>query len=199
MGITVKPGDSLPLSLLLFDGDEGKFPSAHVYKEDFTPVAGSPFPLSHLAHGLYKNTSAQAPASAKVLTAVYVVYDNPERTQVSETHTRSEDKFVLQDIAPSQYLQKMSTTLRADGTQEVIVWAEKNGERFESAQNCTVSVKDSLGVQKWTAQQESPNTDGVFRFTNPIQALDNSNYYIVVSMNIEGRQRVFQQAFMAIG
>jgi len=199
MGIVVKPGESLPLSLLLFDGNEGKFPSAHVYKEDFTPLAGSPFPLSHLAHGLYKNTSVVAPTDARLLTAVYVVYDNPERTSVSETHTRSEDKFTVQDIAPTQYLQKMSTTLRADGTQEVIVWAEKNGERFPSAQNCSVSVKDSQGVQKWAAAQDNPNTDGVFRFTNPIQALDNSNYYIVVSMNIEGRQRVFQQAFMAIG
>lgn len=197
MTITVKPGEKLPLSLLLFDGDETKYPSAYLYGEDFAPVSGSPFPLTHLAHGLYKNNAVTATGAQKLLTAVYVVFSDPARSQISETYTRSEDKFLVQDL--DQYTQKMSTTLSADGTQEVIVWAERNGERLTSTGNCSLAVKDSLGIEKWAGQLPAPNSDGVFRFRNPILAVDNSNYYVVISMELGGRQRVSQQAFMAIG
>lgn len=99
-----------------------------------------------------------------------------------------------------QYVNRMSTTFSPEvGTQEVLVWAEKNGQRVSASSDCSVVVADALGVVKWTQSSSTPNSDGVYRFINPIVVSADSNYYMVMSIKVEGQFRITQQAFITIG
>lgn len=103
-------------------------------------------------------------------------------------------------IDMSQYTNKMTTSYSpASGLQEVLVWAEKNGLRVAASSGCTIIIKDSLGVTKWSASSSTPNSDGVFRFINPSVITADSNYYIVMSTQVDGSARVSQQSFITIG
>ena len=102
--------------------------------------------------------------------------------------------------AQSQYSNKMTTAYNpGSGMQEVLVWAEKNGERVSSTSNCNIIVKDSLGVTKWSQSSSSANADGVYRFINPVVVTSDANYYIIISIVVDSLARVTQQAFITIG
>jgi hypothetical protein len=99
-----------------------------------------------------------------------------------------------------QYVNRMTTTFSPErGEQEVLVWAEKNGSRVAVSNSCTIIVADALGVVKWTQSSSIPNSDGVYRFINPIVVSADSNYYIVMSINVDGEFKISQQAFITIG
>jgi beta-mannanase len=107
-------------------------------------------------------------------------------------------KADLDSIARHQYSNRMSTVFNsANGKQEVIVWSEKNGVRVYSA-DCVVTVKNSLGESKWSATAAAPNSDGVFRFENPLSAPISQNYYVVISAMVDGVERTTVQSFFTV-
>lgn len=100
----------------------------------------------------------------------------------------------------SHYSNKMTTAYNpGSGMQEVLVWAEKNGERVPGTSNCNIIIKDSLGVTKWSQASSVPNPDGVYRFINPVVITSDANYYIIISIIVDGTARVTQQSFITIG
>jgi hypothetical protein len=100
----------------------------------------------------------------------------------------------------NQYANKMTTTLNpATGLQEVLVWAEKDGHPVNSATNCTIFIKDALGTTKWTQSSSVANSDGVFRFINPVVVTEDANYYIVMAVTVEGAVKISQQSFITVG
>jgi hypothetical protein len=102
-------------------------------------------------------------------------------------------------MAQSQYVNKMSTVFNAvNGKQEVIAWAEKDGQLITTSSNCVVEVNDSLGTLKWGGTLASPNTDGVYRFENPLSAPISQNYYIVITIEVDGLNRVTTQGFYTV-
>lgn len=104
------------------------------------------------------------------------------------------------DAKVHQYINRMTTTFNpTSGIQEVMVWAEKDGARVAATSACTVVIKDSLGIVKWSQSASTPNTDGVYRFVNPIVIGSDANYYIIVSITVDGLPKVTQQAFMTVG
>lgn len=97
------------------------------------------------------------------------------------------------------YHNRMSTVFKnSGGQQEVIAWAEKNGQRVIGS-DCTVLVKDASGVTKWSATLASPNADGVFKFLNAITVGADENYYIVIEIKVDGVVRRSQEPFFTVG
>jgi hypothetical protein len=102
-------------------------------------------------------------------------------------------------MAQSQYVNKMSTVFNsANGKQEIIAWAEKDGQLVTGSSNCAVEINDSLGSLKWGASLAAPNTDGVYRFENPLSAPISQNYYVVVTIEVDGQNRVTTQGFYTV-
>ena len=102
--------------------------------------------------------------------------------------------------APVHYKNRMTTAYNpGSGMQEVLAWAEKNGERVVATSSCNIAIKDSLGVTKWFQFSSVPNADGVYRFVNPVVVTSDANYYIIISIIVDGVARVTQQAFITIG
>ena len=99
-----------------------------------------------------------------------------------------------------QYANSMSTVYNTiTGNNEVIAWADKNGARV-SGTNCTVTVKDEGGATLWTGTEPTPNSDGVFVFseaTTSFQAF--KNYYVVITITVDGQARTSQKPFFTVG
>jgi len=103
-------------------------------------------------------------------------------------------------ITAQHYINRMSTTFSPDSSyQEVIAWSEKDGQRRVDTSDCVIAISDSSGTVRWTQTSSSPNADGVYRFINPIVVSADSNYYIVISIKVDGEFRTTQQAFITIG
>jgi len=95
--ISIDLGNPLPLELLLSDGDATKFPQAIVRDiATGTPVAGSPFDLTHLGEGLYRYTSF-TPTATGNFRAVFIVYEEVGHTTESVAYPRSTDSFEVRD------------------------------------------------------------------------------------------------------
>lgn len=95
MSTPVVAGDNLPLSLVLGDGAEDKFPIAFVYGGANLPVAGSPFLLTHMANGLYASSAFSVPVDGTIYTTVYRVYEDPTLLDLSY-YDQAEDVFTVE-------------------------------------------------------------------------------------------------------
>lgn len=95
MAVEVVDGTDLPLNLTLYDGDTGKYPVAHVFKQDGTEVVGSPFNLVHVALGRYSNITAYNALLSDIrYTTIYRVFDDALHTEESYIYNlNTEDVF----------------------------------------------------------------------------------------------------------
>ena len=85
------------------------------------------------------------------------------------------------------------------GAHDIIVWAEKNGEAVP-ATDCTVTVKTAAGSEIWTDTKASPNSDGLFSFSEITSSFQvYSNYYVVITMTVDGQARTSQKSFFTVG
>jgi hypothetical protein len=99
-----------------------------------------------------------------------------------------------------QYTNRMTTTFNPGSSmQEVLVWAEKDGQRILAATDCQITVKDSMGTVKWVQSTTAPGPDGVFRFINPVVVTPDANYYAIMSIIVDGAVRTAHQAFITVG
>jgi hypothetical protein len=97
------------------------------------------------------------------------------------------------------YVNRMTTSRdNVTGIQEVLAWAEKNGVAVAGTL-CTVSVKDDTGGTIWTASLATPGPDGVFSFSNAFTPLADGNFYIQITITVDGSPRTNLQPFVAIG
>ena len=85
-------------------------------------------------------------------------------------------------LAKTQYINRLSTVMRGND-QEILVWAEKDGQRISSS-DCEIVVKDAAGVTKWSSSSTTPNTDGVYRFINPMTITPNHNFYVIIKITV---------------
>ena len=92
MGTTIIPqGTTLPLALLLTDGDASKYPRMELY----TPVGAllATIDLTHRAHGLYTPTATEVMTTDDYVVGVYIIYDDAGHTIESAAHLRSSEIF----------------------------------------------------------------------------------------------------------
>lgn len=95
----IQLGGELPLSLTLGDGASGVFPQANVYDSSDVEVGGSPFDLTEVgATGRYTGASF-TPFVAGTFVSRYVVYSDAGHTTELLRYERSEDSYVVDDIA----------------------------------------------------------------------------------------------------
>jgi len=204
MSVQVRPGEQLPLELLLFDGDTTRHPVAHVFNENGAPLVGSPFVLTGIGLGRYINQSHLITTAEKRFTAVYIIYEDMSHTNEDLFYERAEDVFDVSDLsallaAQSNYVNRMSTAYNStSGIQEVLVWPEKNGQIIAGT-NCDIAVKTSSGVVVWQASLAAPTPDGLFPFIRPVVVQVDANYYIEIDIVVDGFVRHSRQAFVSIG
>ena len=135
------------------------------------------------------------------------VWEYHARTLTTDPSTFGPDISHLatkEDVAAiagtSQYVNRMTTTFNpASAVQEVLVWSEKDGQQILDVADCIITIKDALGVTKWSQSSSVSNADGMFRFVNPIVVSSDSNYYIIMSVKVSGVTKITQQAFITIG
>lgn len=104
-----KAGESIPLSLQLFDGNTSKFVSAIVIDSTGTPLAGSPVLLTHKSDGRYEDGSLLMPTVAFV-TVTYKVYNDLLLTDPSLDHSDGDDVFQL-EVPDADILDKLCDIL----------------------------------------------------------------------------------------
>ena len=95
MGQQIRVGDSVPLSLQLFDSDETKFVRAIVRDQTGAAVAGSPQSMPHQTDGRYENFDLLMPANTSVLLVSYQVFNDSGFTTKSPDHSDTADDFGL--------------------------------------------------------------------------------------------------------
>lgn len=94
--IHVQSGDPLPLELVLADGNTGRFPRARVYNSSGVEVGGSPFNLTHVAGGFYRNT-AFTPGADGSYTAIFTTYLDAGYTMIGARYGRAYEYFEVDD------------------------------------------------------------------------------------------------------
>jgi len=135
------------------------------------------------------------------------VWEYPTRTITQDPTSFGPDISNLatkEDVAAisslSHYENKMTTIFNpSTSLQEVLVWGEKNGQSVLASEGCAIEVKDSSGGIMWSQSSSTPNSDGIYRFTNPIVVLIDNNYYITISIKIDGDFKTTTQAFITVG
>lgn len=91
----VKEGDFIRCRLQLFNGATNQFPQATLRDADGTELSGSPVNLTHVAKGLYSDSSIAMPHTAQV-DVTYVVYTDSGHTTESTVLGRAMDTFLLE-------------------------------------------------------------------------------------------------------
>lgn len=207
MSVQIKLGENVPLELLLFDGDDTKYPLAYLIDETHTAIPGSPFALTNIGLGRYVNDSYILPLNSTNyrLLATYIIYEDAGHTIEDMVYERAEDIF---DVADSQtvvvnqlanYVNRMSTSFDTLSSQQgITVWAEKNG-MYAPGTNCSISVYNDLATVIWSASSPTPMADGVFKFVNAFAPLADGSYYVEITITVDGQPRTNKQPFVAVG
>lgn len=102
-------------------------------------------------------------------------------------------------LAKIHYSNKASTAFDpfADD-QKLICWAERDGIRQTGTSDCVVTVRNQLGATIWTQSQATPNSDGVYEFTNTFSATEGKNFYIIVIIKVDGSNRTNHFPFFTV-
>ncbi len=99
MTILANVGETVPITLVLEDGNTAQFPQAEIYDEagGATPTTVS---LTHVANGYYRGTYSVT--SAEKQTIVFIVYSDAGHTTESSVYTRSTDVLISDAIWDAQ-------------------------------------------------------------------------------------------------
>lgn len=88
---TLPQGNAVPVTLQLEDGSPGLFPQGEVRNSLGTLL--STLDLSHVASGIYTNTTLTMPAEDWI-SITYIVYTDSGHTTESVNHLRADDVFI---------------------------------------------------------------------------------------------------------
>ena len=93
-------GETLPLSLQLWDFDPNKFPRVHLKDENGVTLSGSPFDMIHIGQGKYTNKDVVMPSGVLYIEATYEVFasasDRTAGTPQDPNYTSATDVFRLE-------------------------------------------------------------------------------------------------------
>jgi hypothetical protein len=107
---------ALVLTLSLHDGNTTRYPRASVYDLDTgLEVTGSPFALTHVANGYYRNDEFTPIPKVSRYEAVFVVYEEDTFATVLGQYSRPTEKFLVKD------LESILSLLRSQGEIKAVV------------------------------------------------------------------------------
>lgn len=125
------------------------------------------------------------------VTRTLTYYEQPDLSNIAT-------KADVAAVDAKQYTNRLSTTFNTiTGQQEIIVWAEKNGQRVLGT-NCSIEVKDSAGTLLWSAAVGMSNSDGIFRFSDVFSVTVAQNYYVVIRIDVDGSTKISNQSFFTV-
>lgn len=126
MGISLKAGEKIPLSLLLENRAIDRVVRARIYNEFGVEVSGSPVDVGHLADGLYFDNSFPMPNTANILVD-YDVFDGPLFTNLSDDLFPDVERFDLDNL-DTAIDQLISASRQTDLTGEITDLDQLRGE-----------------------------------------------------------------------
>lgn len=194
--ILADTGTPTPLELTLFDGNTSRGVKAFVKKPDGTPV--QELSLPHVGSGTYSTFFSYNQEG--FLVATFVTYidntyqvEDPIYARVSETYRFHHEPKI-------HYENKMSSAYDFQTkAHQIITWAERDGQ-VAPGSDCRISVKKADGTVVFSANQMSPNSDGVFLLQNPsFEPEGDKNYYVTITINVDGVDRITHQTFFTVG
>lgn len=111
--MTLQSGDTIPLTLKLWDGDTGKYVKAVVVDSD--GITLGTITLTHITEGFYQDDSLTMP-NKEFVTVYYIVYDDIGLTTRSVNHQDASEVFALTPL-PLEIVKKVD---------DIIVTVEPN-------------------------------------------------------------------------
>lgn len=171
-----------PLYVHVYDGNEGLFPRAFI--KDISGTFITYVNLVSVGDGDY--TAPYTFSSLGYFTVCFKFFtDGSYSTEDEGDYPEASEVYrVIPTLASSQHVNRMSTSLSQAGLQEVLTWHEVDGALVNNPTACVVTIKDGVGTVIWTQSSSTPDSDGVFRFTNSPILASGINYYIVIVMTV---------------
>lgn len=194
--ILADTGLPTPLELTLFDGDATKGVRAFVRRSNGTLVTTVDLP--HLGNGTYMATYTHM--VPEFLQVTFVVYGDDTFTEVDDYYAVVSEIYRFKNEPSVRFDNKVTVAFNQQtGAQELLCWSEKDGA-VALGTKCRVAVKKSDGDVVYSAALEDPNADGVFHFVNPsFSGEADKNYYVSVTIEVEGADRTSYQSFFTVG
>lgn len=116
MGILrIAIGDTVPVILLLSDGETGMYPQAEIYNDEGTYL--TTLDLSHDSNGVYVPSSVYVMPDEEFIRIVYIVYTDVGHTTESLLYLRDIDIFYLTN--PDDYKADISALALEATSQEI--------------------------------------------------------------------------------
>lgn len=158
-----KIGDTIPVSVQLFDNDTTKFVNVLVRDATGAHLTGSPKTIAHIGGGLYEDTTFLMPNTSHV-SVVYKIYDDVGLTTPSAIHGSSNDIIPLtidNDVllAIQNLLAKLITAETVNVVPEEVV-------------SVTVEAQDEVAVD--VTPQETVTVDKTADATQSVGVTDES-------------------------
>lgn len=197
----VQSGIPLAMEYGSYDMQPGLFVRLKLFDVTGVPTLEDTVNLTHIVNGGYIGLVTLNP-NKNYYVSISVYTDNTYTTRNTDYSPSSQSYYAMNilGLVSSVYLNKMSTAYNSiGGNQELLVWAEKSGQRVLASTACTVVVKNALGVTEWSDTLASPNADGIFKFVKPFAPISSVNYYIIISITVDAAVRTSNQAFFTVG
>jgi hypothetical protein len=145
-------GAAVPISLLLADGDAGKFPRAFVYDQSGALLIT--IDLTHSANGLYVPASVYSMPDRIFITVVFIVYDDAlfavestKYNRVSDTFQKADYSTLASTIDGAQTLQSVLSRLNSMAAGKVV----RTGTRYayrDEGDSSTLFTNDDQDAQR---------------------------------------------------
>ena len=192
MSVPVRPGQTIPLTFTMPDGDGAKFPRVRVY--DFpanTEATGSPVSLAHVVNGLYVGSFA-VPATGVFFTVNKQVFDDAGFITPTAGQDIQEDLLVVTEVPEIQIGVEIDQTVDPNKIQ-VHAWLEKSGLVVVTGLATGVmDIFDQAGATLLTGPVNvaSPDAQGVFLFEvdDPGLPIGVTKAYVKVTMEENGAE-----------
>jgi len=195
--ILLRVGDVIPLSLMLYAGDNDKVVKCKLTSFYPRTTIVSSVLLPFRADGLYDNFDYTMP-DVDLVTAYFDVFESDGVTP--SAYRRSEEIFAIEKTSP-QYTCRMSTSFNpVSGAQEMLTWIEKDGILVEDPESCTVTVYNADGDEMWTDTTTDITSEGVFQFDHEAAIFSSdSNYYVIIDIDVNSVTKRTLQPFITMG
>jgi hypothetical protein len=205
--IFAQTGESVPLAVVLEDGNTSKYLQAKVFDELGSPTPIASVDLTHLSGGYYYG--AYTVLSTGKYIVVYTVYEDLARTIPSVVYGRSDDLIVADIHIPSSqeianmFVEAQFNISYEDTTQLIraAVWMDRAGQTVTNPVACSFTLRDSNDVVLLTMSSNTPLSTGLFYFqsTTPVFLADNRVYFVEVSVTDSSTTASTVQTFTTVG
>ena len=202
------PGALIPLRLTL--GPAFTDRGVRVYIEKANQTLVTTVDLTHSRLGTY--TGVFSHSVEEYLTGTFVVYKTPALTSIDTNIERTGKVYrikndpptlaemLLSPLAKIFYHNRMTTVFNTSSCEhEILAWADKDGQRVANTTDCMIVVKDSFGSIKYSDTTPSPNSDGVYRFNRVFKPGADKNFYVAITIKVDGIFRTSHQTFFTLG